>query len=170
MARKSGEMPKVAIHAASQNARVRIGGKTHWLGKCAAGRVSKEQLARATRIWQEHLLGERNQAFLAAPPTPVEQPPSPMPEPSGVSVAAVGLKYLDFAEGYYRTADGGTTSSVDGIRMALKALFAFSDLPAASFGPKSLKQVQEMLVREGRPKDSPANGTSATITELMSGS
>ncbi len=166
MARKSGEMPKVAIHAASQNARVRIGGKTHWLGKCAAGKVSKEQLARATRIWQEHLLCERNQAFLAAPPTPVEQPPSPMPEPSGVSVAAVGLKYLDFAEGYYRTAGGGTTSSVDGIRMALKALFAFSDLPAASFGPKSLKQVQEMLVREGRPRVT-VNRTIKTIRRIF---
>lgn len=170
MARKTGEMPTVSIHTASQNARVRISGKTHWLGKCSGGKVSKEQLARAARLWQEHLLGEMTQqaAAAAAPPAPPAAPAAAAPEaePAGISLAALGLKYLDFANSYYRTADGGTTSSVDGIRMALKALFAFSDLPAASFGPKSLKQVQEMLVLEGRPRVT-VNRTVKTIRRLF---
>lgn len=155
MARKTGEMPKVSIHSLSQNARVRFGGKTYWLGRCPDGRVAKEQLAKAARLWQEHLAGELGrepEPTPAATPAPAAAPPAAEPRPGGITLAALGVRHLDWAEGYYRTADGGTTSSVDGIRMALKALFPFSDLPAASFGPKMLKRVQEMLVREGRPR------------------
>ena len=81
-------------------------------------------------------------------------------------MAGLGLRYLDWAEGYYRTADGGTTSSVHGISMALRALFPFSDLPAADFGPRSLKRVQEILVREGRPRVT-VNRTVKTIRRLF---
>lgn len=169
MARKTGDMPTVRVHAASQNARVRFGGKTHWLGKCPDGKVSEKQVARAAQLWHQHLQAATTKADPApAAQTVTEpvQPPASQPEATGVSVAAVGLKYLDFAEGYYRTADGGTTSSVDGIRMALKALFAFSDLPAASFGPKAMKQVQEGLVREGRPRVT-VNRTIKTIRRIF---
>ena len=118
MARKTGEMPKVSIHSASQNARVRIGGKTHWLGKCPAGRVTKEQLAKAARLWQEHLAGELGHVPAPAPAMTAPPPAPPVPEvaePEGITLAALGVRYLDFAEGYYRTTNGGTTSSVDGI-------------------------------------------------------
>lgn len=169
MARKTGSMPTVSIHAQSQNARVRIGGKTHWLGRCAGGKVSKEQLAKAARLWQEHLTGQLGAE--PAAPKPKATAPAPaapaatVPEPAGITLAGLGLKYLDWAEGYY-AADGGTTSSVDGIRMALRALFPFSDLPAATFGPRSLKHVQEMLVREGRPRVT-VNRTVKTIRRLF---
>jgi len=171
MARKTGAMPKVAIHSASQNARVRIGGKTHWLGRCPAGKVTKEQLAKATQLWQLHLAGELGHQPPASPPAPPAlaapaAPPPPEPEATGITLAALGVRYLDWAEGYYRTADGGTTSSVDGIRMALKALFPFSDLPAAAFGPKMLKRMQEMLVREGRPRVT-VNRTVKTLRRLF---
>jgi integrase len=163
MARKTGAMPTVSIHTASQNARVRIGGKTHWLGRCPAGKVTREQLTKAPLLWHKYVAGELGQEPVPAPPpTPaVTAAPAPAaapavavtePEAGGITVAALGVRYLDWAEGYYRSADGGTTSSVDGIRMALKALFPFGDLPAATFGPKMLKRMQEMLVREGRPR------------------
>lgn len=169
MARKTGEMPKVSVHSASQNARVRIGGKTHWLGKCPAGRVTKEQLAKAARLWQEHLAGELGHVPAPAPAMtapPAAPPVLEMAEPEGITLASLGVRYLDFAQGYYRTTNGGTTSSVDGIRMALKALFPFSDQPAAAFGPKSLKRVQELLVREGRPRVT-VNRTVKTLRRLF---
>ena len=170
MARKTGEMPRVSIHSVSQNARVRIGGKTHWLGRSPAGRVTKEQLAKAARLWQAYLAGELGYEPASAPAVPAPPaatPPAPaVAEPEGITLAALGVQYLDFAQGYYRTADGGTTSSVDGIRMALKALFPFSDQPAAAFGPKSLKRVQELLVREGRPRVT-VNRTVKTLRRLF---
>jgi integrase len=121
--------------------------------------VTRDQLTKASLIWHKYVAGELGQEPVPAPaPTPaVTAAPAPAvavtePEAGGITVAALGVRYLDWAEGYYRSADGGTTSSVDGIRMALKALFPFGDLPAATFGPKMLKRMQEMLVREGRPR------------------
>jgi integrase len=175
MARKTGAMPKVSIHSVSQNARVRFGGKTYWLGRSPAGKVTPEQLAKASRLWHEYVAGELGQALAPSPTVaaapahaaaPTPQVTEPEPKADGITLAALGVRYLDWAEGYYRTADGGTTSSVDGIRMALKALFPFSDLPAATFGPKMLKQVQEMLVREGRPRVT-VNRTVKTLRRLF---
>jgi len=154
--RAAGEMPRVVVHEASGNARVRFGGKTHWLGRSPQGVVTPEQLAKATRLWNEHL---GTTAAGAPTPPPVAEmievviaPTAPPAITSGITVAALALKYLDHAEVYYRTASGKTTSSVDGIRMAARALFPFSDIAAAAFGPKSLKIVRESLVREGRPR------------------
>ena len=154
--RAAGEMPRVVVHEASGNARVRFGGKTHWLGRCPQGVVRPEQLAKAARLWNEHLGSGDTTA--STPPVPSEvvevavTPTAPPTITSGITVAALALKYLDHAEVYYRTASGKTTSSVDGIRMAARALFPFSDIAAAAFGPKSLKIVRESLVREGRPR------------------
>jgi len=120
--------------------------------------VTPEQLAKATRLWNEHLAAGNGSASTTTPPAVpdvvevVIAPAVPPAISSGITVAALALKYLDHAEVYYRTADGNTTSSVDGIRMAARALFPFSDTAAAAFGPKSLKVVRDALVREGRPR------------------
>lgn len=154
--RAAGQMPRVVVHEASGNARVRFGGKTHWLGRSPQGTVTPEQLAKATRLWNEHLAASGKAAATApAVSEVVEVAVTPTASPAitaGITVAAVALKYLDHAEVYYRTADGKTTSSVDGIRMAARALFPFSDTPADAFGPKSLKVVRDALVRGGRPR------------------
>ncbi|MBM4012596.1 MAG: site-specific integrase [Planctomycetes bacterium] len=153
--RAAGEMPRVVVHEASGNARVRFGGKTHWLGRCPQGVVTPEQLAKATRLWNEYLAaGEPAASVPVAEVVEVAVTPTAPPAAvaCGITVAALALKYLDHAEVYYRTAEGRTTSSVDGIRMAARALFPFSDTAAVSFGPKSLKIVRESLVREGRPR------------------
>jgi integrase len=151
--RAAGQMPRVVVHEASGNARVRFGGKTYWLGRSPQGVVTPEQLAKATRLWNEHLAGSASPP--ATVPEMVEVSVSPIAPPavtSGITVAALAIKYLDHAEVYYRTEDGKTTSSVDGIRMAARALFPFSDTAAVAFGPKSLKIVREALIREGRPR------------------
>jgi len=150
--RAAGEMPRVAVHEASGNARVRFGGKTHWLGRCPQGVVTPEQLAKATRLWNEHLAGEP--VVVASAPSAKAEPDEPAPAVTAdtMTVAAVGLKYLDHCQRYYRKPDGKVTSSVAGVEMAMRALFPFSDLPASSFGPRMMKTMREALIREGRPR------------------
>ena len=69
-----------------------------------------------------------------------------------VTLAEVGLRYLDHCRDYYRTPDGKLTSSVAGVEMALRALFPYAGQPAAGIGAKALKRVQAALVAEGRTR------------------
>lgn len=149
-------MPRVSVVRPSMNARVRIGGRAHWLGRCPDGKVTAEQIARAARLWNEYLTGRSADP---APPPAAAAPALPAPAddqvpdtPAGITVAQLGIKYLDRCEAYYRTPDGKTTSSVAGVQMALRALFQFADLPAAEFGPRMLKAMRDALVLEGRPR------------------
>ncbi len=139
------------------NARVRIGGRAYWLGRCPDGKVTAAQTAKAALIWHEHLSG------VTGPPQRSEIPPptTTAPEPTtsaavmptqGFTIADVGVKYLDHCQRYYRTADGRVTSSVAGVEMALRAMFPFSDLSAESFGPRAMKTMRDALVRDGRPR------------------
>jgi len=159
--RASGEMPRVCVDRSSMNARVRISGRVHWLGKCPDGKVTAEQQARAARLWHEHLSGVApadDQPVTisitpdAAPQTGATAQPSAAPADGTITVAHLGLRYLDFCQTYYRTPDGKVTSSVDGVEMALRALFPFADTPAETFGPRALKVVRDALVRDGRPR------------------
>lgn len=152
--RKSGEAPRVTVVKVGNtyNARVRIGARAHWLGRCPDAKITADQAARAARLWHEHLSGVAPPAEPAASPAPATTPTKPGPAAQGITVAAVGLKYLDHCETYYRTPEGNTTSSVDGVAMALRALFPFSNTPAAAFGPRAMKTMRDALVREGRPR------------------
>jgi integrase len=159
--RASGDMPRVCVVRPSMNARVRIGGRAHWLGKCPDGKVTAEQQARAARLWHEHLsgivpTGEQTVEVVVAPQASTQTTLIPQQTAAlstgAISVAQLGLRYLDFCQTYYRTPEGKVTSSVAGVEMALRALFPFSDTPAATFGPRALKTVREALVRDGRPR------------------
>jgi integrase len=173
--RKSGEAPRVTVVGKSLNARVRIGGRAYWLGRCPDGKVTPEQTARAARLWNEYLSGLTPSLAdqVPAAPATATAPAAPAPSPAaaiepapGITVAAIGLRYLDHCESYYRTPDGNTTSSVAGVEMALRALFPFSDTPAAKFGPRTLKTVREALVREGRPRVT-CNRVAKTIRRMF---
>jgi len=157
--RPHGAMPRVTVVSPRMNARVRIGGRAFWLGRCPDGKVTAEQSARAARIWQEFLssgasnLPLSDRASTATDPLPVATAaPVPLPPAAGLTVAELGLKYLDHCNAYFRKADGSVTSSVAGAEMSLRALFLFADVAASEFGPKSLKLVRDALVREGRPR------------------
>jgi integrase len=153
--RPRGEAPCVRVDRSSGCGRVIIGGKTHWLGRCPGGRPTAEQQARAARLWHEFLSGHEPApaprpvaVAAAAPPVAAGQPV----DPAGLTVAAVGLRWLDHCEAYYRDRDGGTTSSVDGARMALRCLLPFGDIVAAAFSPKDLTVVRDAMIRAGRPR------------------
>ena len=53
--RRSGEMPRVVVVKPRNHARVRIGGRAYWLGKCPDGKVTRGQHAEAARLWHRFL-------------------------------------------------------------------------------------------------------------------
>ena len=101
--RAAGEMPRVVVHEASGIARVRFGGKTHRLGRSPQGVVTPEQLAKATRLWNEYLaIGSTPTIAVPQPAVEVVKvavtPTAPPAISTSISVAALALKYLDHAE------------------------------------------------------------------------
>ena len=150
--RRAGAAPEVRVDRGY--ARVWIGGRCQSLGPCPSGKATAEYLARAARLWQDHLAGNRapppaaDRRARSAPREPEPAPPpkansSPprslevavrasvpglgfvplaAPEVEGITIAEVGLRYLDHCREYYRTPTGKVTSSVQGVEMALRAL------------------------------------------------
>ena len=144
-------MPRVFVVKPHGHARLRIGGKAYWLGKCPDGKPTPAQQAEAARLWQQYLSGGK--------------PTQPRPEKcrqhrksagkedmTSITVGSLISQYLAFAEGYYRRADGTNTSSVDEIRQAVRTLAPWATCPAAAFGPKMLKAVQAQEIDRGRPR------------------
>ena len=147
--RARGEAPCVRVDLSSGHGRVLIGGKTHWLGPCQGSKPTAAQRATAARLWHEYLSGVSQPP---APRQPAPAAPVAPPQPTGITIAALGVKYLDHCEGYYRDRDGNTTSSVDGARMALRQLFPFADTLADHFTPQAMTVVRDAMIREGRPR------------------
>lgn len=146
--RQSGEVPRVAVVKPHNHARVRIGGKAYWLGKCPDGKVTRAQQAEAARLWHRYLADGEAPAVEARPRSGQQV----CPAPAAITVGSLIERFLAHAEGYYRRADGTTTSSVDEIRMASRSVVEWAATPADSFGPKMLKAVQDSEVRRGRPR------------------
>ena len=79
--RRAGAAPEVRVDRGY--ARVWIGGRFQSLGPCPSGKPTAEHLARAARLWQDHLAGN-----LAPPPAadrrarsaPREPEPAPPPK------------------------------------------------------------------------------------------
>lgn len=172
-------LPQMRLHAQSGHARVRLNGKAHWLGRFG----SPEAQAAYDRLIAEYLI-QRSGGRVAEPsPNPVEQPqvhqptdsvvanglvsgpmgiepsvdaPVEAPAPQTLSVAELGVIYMEHAQTYYRLADGRLSSSYHGMLQAVNALRPFKRLPAASFGPRCLREIMDRLAnaktRTGRPR------------------
>jgi hypothetical protein len=170
-------LPQMRLHSSSGHARVRINGTEHWLGQFG----SPEAQAAYDRLIAGFLasrLANRldSQPEPAAGPTatsvsigqapnegaPVDQPvaerlPSaPKSESEELTVAELCVIFMEHARTYYRLADGRLSSSYHGMLQAVNALRPFKRLPAASFGPRCLREVLEKLVhqktRTGKPR------------------
>jgi len=60
------------------------------------------------------------------------------------------VKYLDFAEGYYRRPDGTHTNELHNLKDAMACLKAcFASLPASEFLPKCLTTVRQHMIDKG---------------------
>jgi integrase len=130
MPRLVNKVPRYSRHKNGQ-ARVRYGGKTTYLG--AYGTPESR---------------EAYERFIATLPKPeIEGPP---PEIVTGSIPLIGeliLHYLAHAKAYYVRADGTPTGEHETIRAVLRPLRkTFGELRADQFGPKRLKELQQVMV------------------------
>lgn len=119
--RAVGAMPRICVVKPRKNARVRIGGRSYWLGPCPDEKVTASQVAEATRLWHEFLQA-KNGSPPPAPRAPTSSTPAPAPvaqphHDAGCTVSEIGVRYHDHCLTYYRKADGRLTSSVHGVRV-----------------------------------------------------
>ena len=166
-------LPQMRLHSGSGHARVRLNGKEHWLGKFG----SPEAQAAYDRLIAEYLIrrsggnqyppvppagaqgqvdeaGNDSADRLAVVSAPATDPIPPAPQE--LTIAELGVLYMEHACTYYRLADGRLSSSYHGMLQAVNALRPFKRLPAASFGPRCLREIIERLsnekTRTGKPR------------------
>jgi integrase len=125
--------PAYSLHRASGQAKVRHGGKDHYLGAYGSDE-SKRRYAE----------------FIASLPKPDEPAPPARPLPGAdLAVSQLIWHYYEHAREYY-VKDGVPTGEHMTVRAALRPLKKlFGDLPAREFGPKRLKLVREEMIKLG---------------------
>ncbi len=135
MPRLTFSLPKYSLHKSSGNAKVRLNGKSRYLGKYGTPE-SKEAYAK----------------FLAAIPKPgteviVVASPGTVP-----LIGEAVLKYQTYAEKYY-SRDGVPTGEHVTITCALRPFNRrFAELPVNGFKPDMLELVQEDMIKLGRSR------------------
>jgi hypothetical protein len=135
------------LHTQTGHARVRINGRTHWLGRFG----SPEAQASYDRLLAEYLANGRQvapkpkaerQEIAPSSPVPEQEakqasPPAevqPVTVTNEMTVAEVCVLFMDHAKTYYRLADGRLSSSYDGMLQAVNALRPFGKLSQAGHG------------------------------------
>lgn len=120
-------VPKYALHKTTGQARVRLGGKDHYLGSygSAESKVEYDRLIAQWRLEPESTLRTE------------------------LTVSHLCLGYLKHAETYY-VKHGRQTSEVDCIKSALRRLRKrFGTMPIREFHPKHLRAIMEGMANEG---------------------
>lgn len=70
--------------------------------------------------------------------------------PEAITIAELTLRFLDWAGGYYRRADGTPTGEAQNFRTIAQPLVElYGDTLAAAFGPRALKAVRQYLIKRG---------------------
>jgi integrase len=128
------KVPSYRHHEASGQARVTIGGRTHYLGKYG----SEESKAEYRRVIRDHLSIDLSSSTAKAGKGPPD-----------ITIAELTLAYIRHAEVFY-VKDGRQTNEVRTIKSAVKPLVArFATLPAREFRPRLLKLVRDDMIAEG---------------------
>jgi len=118
--------PSYLLHRPTDQARVRIGGRDHYLGKYGSPE-SRERYDDLIAEW--FAKGDVSNYRL--------------------TVDDLAILFLERAESYYRK-DGEPTSEVYSIRLALRPLLAmFGPTRVRDFGPRKLKVVRQFLIDAG---------------------
>jgi hypothetical protein len=121
-------IPKYSTHKATGQARVRIDGRTFYLGKYD----SPESHRKYDEIIATWLTGDG------------------LPNPDAMTVSRLCVTYIEkHAKLYYRK-NGRETSELSVIRAALKPLIQqFGQLKVEDFGPGKLKRVRQSMIERG---------------------
>ncbi|MGA2496757.1 MAG: site-specific integrase [Tepidisphaeraceae bacterium] len=124
-------VPKISHHKASGQAVVRLDGRDFYLGSWGT-EVARGEYDRIVAEW---LANGRH---------------SPTVSCVELTVAEIMLRYVEFADGYYRSTDGTSTTEPMKIRHALRPLRRlYGHTDASAFGPLSLKAVQQSMITLG---------------------
>lgn len=123
--------PKYRKHAASGQAIVTLNGHDLYLGPYGS-RASKTEYDRLIAEWLSSGRQYR-------PPGCGE-----------VTVVVLMSRYVDYAEAYYKGADGKPSTELEKSKNALKYLRRlYGDTDAVDFGPLALKAVQQQMIGQG---------------------
>ena len=160
------------LHAGSQRARVRINGKTHWLGPWVGRTPSPEAQQKFDELlakWQQGRLSRSPSSpqvtvVDVGPSRPVSVTPA---QPPKLSVAELVAAYIEYAKTYYQTSSGKTSSTIDNIKQAARALGPYLHTPAESFGPLKLTYIMEQLAAEQRLRRKTINSIANTIRRIF---
>lgn len=129
MARQA-QLPKMWLHKATGQARVRLDGRDIYLGKHGTPEAS----AKFDAVVQEWLANGRR-----------------LPD-AELTIGELVLGYLEHAATYYRK-DGAPTKELDGMRQACKALLRLHiDHPAHAYGPRAFRATRQQLIDAGHAR------------------
>lgn len=152
--RVSGAMPQVRRHEGTGQGRVRLGGRTLYVGRYG----TPEANARYIELMIEHGYLPSTPAAAATPaatgpvalvadpvePEPVQLPAGDKPLPAGLTVAEVCAMYLREIE---TTVPRGVRSSkYDKALAATRAVRPLAAMPAAEFGTRAILDIRQRLV------------------------
>lgn len=126
MPRQKSAIPSYSFHKPSGQARVRIDGRTIYLGKFN----SPESRAEYSRIVAELVFAAITTAQAGSPTKPLA---------SDVTVNEVLVAFWDHAQRHYRRADGTTTNELNEYCQSLRPVKElYGHTPAREFGPLAL--------------------------------
>ena len=132
MPKLNGKYPSYRFHKNSRQAIVTLDGKDFYLGEFQ----SEESKREYDRLIQEWLAGGRRLIKTADAEV-------------SCCINDIAAAYDEWAEGYYRKADGSPTQEIITLRQALKPLILlYGDTPAKNFGPIALKAVREKMIKK----------------------
>lgn len=121
------QQPKYALHKATGQARVRIDGKSIYLGEYG----SEESRRRYDEVVTDYMKGTLNVSF------------------HKLTISQLSIAYVKHAKSYY-VKNGRITSEVSNIQVALRPLVKLHGKGlVAEFGPTKLKQVRELMIQNG---------------------
>ena len=125
---KSLRKPAYCLHTATGQARVRIGGKDHYLGRYG----SPEARERYDDLIREWALRNGDTTRYS------------------LTIDELSIRFMHHAESDYRHRDGIPTGEATNLRHALRYLIReFGTTRARDFGPLKLKAVREAMIRSG---------------------
>ncbi|MFO0857078.1 MAG: site-specific integrase [Phycisphaerales bacterium] len=134
-ARAHNHIPTYRLHRGSGNAIVTLRGRDVYLGPFG----SPESKAEYRRLIAEY--------FAAGC-----EDPQPSPD-ADLTWCELAARYLRYAEDYYRTPDGSTSTSVMTIKCALSCLLPlYGEQPVVAFGPIALKAVRTSIIKTGKSR------------------
>lgn len=141
MSRKAGSTVPAYQHLKrTDQARVKIAGKVHYLGKHGT-EASRQKYQRLLAEW---FAANRDPIALQA------QQHAKRATQDGPTVAHVVASFVTHARIYYRDAQGNQTEELDNFKHATRVLLQlYGTLPAAQFSPRCLTACQARMVQDG---------------------